>query len=196
MIDVPCNRSLSARSQLGHNGGGVAAGDGVASTVVTAPDGTIDEARFRQVLGHFATGVTVVTGEDGAGPVGLSVNSFTSVSLDPPLVAFSVARRSTTWPRIRETGRFTVNILAADQEAVSRRFAAAGADRFEGLGWHPSPSGSPVLDGALAWIDATVEAEHDAGDHLMVIGLVSGLEVAREGAPLVFYRGGYGRFEL
>ena len=166
---------------------------------MTAPAGNIDEARFRQVLGHFATGVTVVTGADEAGdPVGLSVNSFTSVSLDPPLIAFSVGRTSTTWPRIRATGRFAVNILAADQEVVCRRFASntAGADRFDGIGWHPSPSGSPLLDGALAWIDATVEAEHEAGDHVMVFGRVSGLEVAREGPPLVFYRGGYGRFEL
>ena len=162
----------------------------------------VDEARFRQVLGHFATGVTVVTGsgddDGGGGPVGLSVNSFTSVSIDPPLVAFCVGRTSTTWPRIRATGRFTVNILSADQEEVSRRFAsiASGTDRFEGIGWHPSPTGSPVVEGALAWIDATVEAEHDAGDHVLVIGRVTGLEVAREGAPLVFYRGGYGRFEL
>jgi len=158
---------------------------------------TVDEARFRQVLGHFATGVTVVTGADDGGPTGLSVNSFTSVSLDPPLIAFAVNRSSATWPRIRASGRFTVNILAADQEAVSRTFATKGraGDRFDGLGWHPSPTGSPIVEGALAWIDATVEAEHDAGDHVMVIGRVSGLEVAREGPPLVFYRGGYGRFE-
>jgi flavin reductase (DIM6/NTAB) family NADH-FMN oxidoreductase RutF len=164
------------------------------------PDRAIDEARFRQVLGHFATGVTVVTGagEGGGAPVGLSVNSFTSVSIDPPLVAFCVGRTSSTWPRIRATGRFTVNILSADQEAVSRRFAstASAVERFEGVGWHPSPAGSPVVEGALAWIDAAVEAEHDAGDHVLVIGRVTGLEVAREGAPLVFYRGGYGRFEL
>jgi flavin reductase (DIM6/NTAB) family NADH-FMN oxidoreductase RutF len=175
---------------------------------VTAPAGDIDEARFRQVMGHFATGVTVVTGSDDSGdPLGLSVNSFTSVSLDPPLVAFCVGRSSTTWPRIRGRGRFTVNILGADQEAVSRRFASSGGggvggtgradfDRFDGIGWHPSPSGSPVLEGALAWIDATIEEEHDAGDHVMVFGRVSALEVAQEGAPLVFYRGGYGRFEL
>ena len=161
-----------------------------------APPPAIDEARFRQVLGHFATGVTVVTSRDGAGPVGLAVNSFTSVSLDPPLLAFSVKRTSSTWPRIRAAGGFTVNILSADQEAVSRRFASAAPDRFEGMGWHPSPSGSPVLEGALAWIDATIEVEHEAGDHVMVIGRVTGLDVAREGAPLVFYRGGYGRFEL
>ncbi len=160
----------------------------------TATGGT-DGARFRQVLGHFATGVTVVTAVDDTGPLGLAVNSFTSVSLDPPLVAICVNRASTTWPRIRATGRFTVNILSADQEGVSRRFASTGGNRFAGVGWQPSPAGAPVLDGALAWIDATVEAEHDGGDHLLVVGLVSALDVTREGAPLVFYRGGYGRFE-
>jgi len=169
---------------------------------VTAAAGNIDEARFRQVLGHFATGVTVVTSCDEAGaPIGLAVNSFTSVSIDPPLVAFCVGRKSRTWPRIRAAGRFAVNILAADQEAVSRRFATTGGgrarfDRFEGVGWHPSAAGSPVIEGVLAWIDATVDDEHDAGDHVLVMGRVSALEVVREGSPLVFYRGGYGRFEL
>jgi len=180
------------------DGGGTGAGGAHSGSAPHAggPDvGGIDEARFRQVLGHFPTGVTVVTGRDPAGPVGLSVNSFTSVSLDPPLVALCVNRVSTTWPRIRDIGRFTVNILSADQELVSRTFASHGADRFAGIGWHPSPSGSPVLEGALAWLDATVEVEHDAGDHLLVIGRVFGLDVAGDGSPLVFYRGGYGRFE-
>jgi flavin reductase (DIM6/NTAB) family NADH-FMN oxidoreductase RutF len=155
----------------------------------------VDPADYRRVLGHFATGVTVVTSRDEAGPVGLAVNSFTSVSLDPPLVAICVNRASTTWPRIRAIGRFTVNILGADQEGVSRRFASTPGERFEGIGWRPSPSGSPLLEGGLAWIDAAVEAEHDAGDHILVVGRVVALDVVREGAPLVFYRGGYGRFE-
>ena len=155
----------------------------------------IDQARFRQVLGHFATGVTVITAMDDDGPVGMSVNSFTSVSLDPPLVAFCVGNRSTTWPRIRARGRFCVNILASDQEALSRIFAGPPASRFTGLGWRPSPSGAPLIDGALAWVEATVEAVHPAGDHTMVIGRVHQLDVAHEGRPLVFFRGGYGRFE-
>lgn len=156
--------------------------------------GVVDGGRFRQVLGHFATGVTVVAGTGADGPLGLAVNSFTSVSLDPPMVAFCVARTSTTWPRIRATGHFTVSILAADQEGVSRQFAATGPDRFEGVAWYASPWGAPVVEGALAWIDAAVEIEHGAGDHLLVVGRVSDLGVAREGAPLVFFRGGYGRF--
>ncbi len=157
---------------------------------------TIDQARFRQVLGHFATGVTVVTGIDDGRPVGLAVNSFTSVSLQPPLVAFCVGRRSVTWPALRGAGTFCVNILAADQEAVSRAFAARGPDRFQGVGWRPAPSGAPILTGVLGWVDCTVEAEHDAGDHVIVVGRARALDVEHEGSPLVFYRGGYGRFEL
>lgn len=156
---------------------------------------TFDDARYRSVLGHFATGVTIVSALDGDQPVGLSVNSFTSVSLDPPLVAFCAAKGSTTWPRIRDTGRFTVNVLAEHQEELSRVFATRGADKFRGLGWTPAPSGAPIIDGVLAWVDCDIEAEHDAGDHVLVIGRVRDLDVADEGSPLIFYRGGYGRFE-
>ena len=156
---------------------------------------SIDSAYYRQVLGHFATGVTVVTAVHQGMPVGLSVNSFTSVSLDPPLVAFCAARTSATWPHIREAGWFCVNILAEDQEAISRVFATRGADKFRGVGWHPSVSGAPVLSGVLAWIDCTIEEEHAAGDHFLVLGRVRELEVANERRPLIFYRGGYGRFE-
>lgn len=127
--------------------------------------------------------------------MGLSVNSFTSVSLEPALVGFCVARRSTTWPLLREAGTFCVNILAEDQEALSRTFSTAGLDRFMGVGWRAAPSGAPVLAGVLAWIDCTVEAEYDAGDHLIVVGRVHELDLLQEGRPLVFYRGGYGRFE-
>ena len=156
---------------------------------------SIDEARFRQVLGRFATGVTVVTGLAGGEPVGLAVNSFTSVSLEPALVAFCVAKRSRTWPRLRVAGTFCVNILAEHQEALSRAFAGRPPDRFLGVGWRPGRSGAPVLADVLAWIECTVEAEHDAGDHVIVVGRVQDLDVGHEGRPLVFYRGGYGRFE-
>jgi len=140
--------------------------------------------------------VTVVTGLAEGQAVGLAVNSFTSVSLRPSLVAFCVATRSATWPRLRPAGAFCVNMLAEDQEALSRAFAAHGSDRFEGVGWRPAPSGAPILAGALAWVDCTVEAEHEAGDHLIVVGRVRELDLEHEGRPLVFYRGGYGRFEL
>jgi 3-hydroxy-9,10-secoandrosta-1,3,5(10)-triene-9,17-dione monooxygenase reductase component len=140
--------------------------------------------------------VTVVTtlGADRR-PVGLAVNSFTSVSLQPALVAFCVGVSSSTWPTVRAAGSFCVNILAEDQEAVSRTFASHGVDRFAGMGWRPSPSGAPILADVLAWIDCTVEAEYEAGDHRIVVGRVRELDLLHEGRPLVFYRGGYGRFE-
>lgn len=152
-------------------------------------------ARYRQVLGHFATGVTVVTTASGGAPAGLAVNSFTSVSLAPPLIAFCVARTSSTWPRIQAAGAFCVNILAEDQEHLCRVFATSGRDKFRGVGWRPAESGAPILAGALAWVDCFVEAEHPGGDHLIVVGRVREVGVDREGRPLVFYRGGYGRFE-
>ena len=150
---------------------------------------------FRRVLGHLATGVSVITGEGLDGPVGVSCNSLTSVSLEPALVAFCAAHESTTWPRIRAAGRFCVNVLAEDQEDVCRLFAAKGVDRFGQIGWRPAPSGAPVLADALAWIDCAIDAEHDAGDHTIVVGRVIELRVGEESeGPLLFYRGGYGRF--
>ncbi len=157
--------------------------------------GGIEAARYRQVLGHFATGVTVVTTAEGATPAGLAVNSFTSVSIDPPLVAFSVSRGSATWPRIRASGMFCVNILADDQEDLCRVFAGRSQQRFQGVGWRAAGSGAPIIAGVLAWLDCTLESEHDAGDHIMVMGRVHEMGVDHEGRPLVFYRGGYGRFE-
>lgn len=158
-----------------------------------------DDARFRQVLGHFCTGIAVITSLDGDAPVGFTAQSLTSVSLDPPLVSVCPAKTSSSWPRIRATGRFCANVLAEDQEALCRSFAApaaSGGDKFSGVGWTPSvATGSPVLTGALAWVDCELEAEHEAGDHLIVLGRVVDLGVAEEGRPLLFYRGGYGRFE-
>lgn len=152
-------------------------------------------AQFRLVLGRFPTGVVVVTAQATSGPVGLSVNSFTAVSLDPPLVAFCADRRSRTWAAIRASGAFCVNVLGEDQEALSRVFATKGADRFHGLGWSPAPSGAPLLERVLAWVDCTIEAVHDGGDHEICVGRVQALDTQREDGPLVFYRAGYGRFE-
>jgi flavin reductase (DIM6/NTAB) family NADH-FMN oxidoreductase RutF len=155
-----------------------------------------DSARFRQVLGHFTTGVTVVTAAAADGPVGLAVGSFASVSLDPPLVGFFPDKGSSSWPRIEGTGHFCVNVLAEAQEEVCRRFASKGDDKFAGLGWKPAGSGAPVLDGILAWIDCDIESVTDAGDHHFVLGRVRDLAVAHDGAPLLFFRGGYGRFAV
>lgn len=156
----------------------------------------IEPAKYRQVLGHFPTGVTVITAADDSTPVGMAVGSFSSVSLDPPLVAFFAAKTSSSWPKIRAAGTFCVNILAEDQEDVCRRFASKDDDKFAGLGWRPTGLGSPLLDGVLAWIDCEIESVSEAGDHDCVMGRVRDLEVGHDGAPLVFFRGGYGRFAV
>ncbi len=155
----------------------------------------LDPRHFREVLGHFPTGVVVVTAIGPAGqPVGMAVGSFSSVSLDPPLVVFYPDRRSTTWPLVRGAGSFCVNVLAADQDAVCRAFATSGGDKFRGVPWRPAGSGAPLLDGVLAWIDCELEAIHDAGDHDLVLGRVRALGVENRVLPLLFFRGGYGRF--
>lgn len=150
-----------------------------------------DGARYRQVLGHFPTGVSVITAMDDGAPVGLAIGSFFSISLDPALVGFCAGHSSSSWPRIEAAGRFCVNILAEDQEDVCRVFASKEPDKFAGIGWDPSPLGSPRLHDVLAWIDCDLETVHPAGDHDIVVGAVHDLHVAREGGPLVFFRGGY-----
>jgi 3-hydroxy-9,10-secoandrosta-1,3,5(10)-triene-9,17-dione monooxygenase reductase component len=154
-----------------------------------------DPAAFRTVLGHFATGVAVITAVDEGEPVGMACNSFASVSLDPPLVLFCAAKTSTTWPRIQAAARWTANFLGEDDEELCRLFAQKGADRFAQVRHHPGASGAPVLDEALAYVDCVTEAEHDAGDHVIVVGRVVELGYASVGKPLLFYRGGYGRLE-
>jgi 3-hydroxy-9,10-secoandrosta-1,3,5(10)-triene-9,17-dione monooxygenase reductase component len=148
------------------------------------------------VLGHFATGVTVITAVDGEEPVGMACNSFTSVSLEPPLVLFCAAKTSTTWPRIQAAGKWAANILADDGEEVCRVFAEKGADRFARIAWGIGRTGAPVLRDALAFVDCETFAEHDAGDHVIVVGRVLELGYAPAGKPLLFYRGGFGRFEV
>ncbi len=154
----------------------------------------IDAERYRQVLGHLPTGVTVVTANGPDGPVAMSANSVTSVSLEPPLILFCPAKSSTTWPAIRASGRFCVNVFAAHHEEASRRFSARGVDRFAGVKWHPRGSG-PALDDAVAWIECTIDAVHEAGDHLIVVGAVDELDMRdADVEPLVFFRGRYGSF--
>lgn len=158
------------------------------------PSHLFDSAKFRQVLGHFPTGVTVVTAVHEGRPVGMAVGSFASLSLEPPQVLFCAGSYSSTWPKIRDAGHFCVNILADDQEDVCRVFAGKAADKFEGIGWTHSGNGSPLLHGVLASIDCRVEQVVPSGDHDVVIGAVEDLAVHHEGGPLLFFRGGYGRF--
>jgi flavin reductase (DIM6/NTAB) family NADH-FMN oxidoreductase RutF/DNA-binding IclR family transcriptional regulator len=162
---------------------------------MTASGSPSDPLWFRNVLGHFPTGVVVVTAMTTSGPVGMAVGSFTSVSLDPPMVAFLPDRKSSTFPQIREAGRFCVNVLADDQSDLCRQFAIKGADKYAGVAWTPSEvTGSPRLSEAVAWIDCDMSAVHDAGDHFIVVGDVQALGVSAGRDPLLFFQGGYGRF--
>jgi 3-hydroxy-9,10-secoandrosta-1,3,5(10)-triene-9,17-dione monooxygenase reductase component len=160
-----------------------------------APDGApsiVDPRVMRDVLGHFASGVTVLTAVTEEGPLGFTCQSFSSLSLDPPLVAFAPSRTSGTWPRLRDIGRFCVNVLAEGQDAVSQNFARSGEDRFAGVRWTPSPHGSPVLEDVVAWIDGELWAEYDGGDHTIVVARVLDLGAHPERRPLLFHRGSYG----
>ncbi|WP_078594390.1 flavin reductase family protein [Streptomyces sp. NRRL S-920] len=159
----------------------------------------LDPVEFRRVLGNFATGVTVITAppsEDGGAPAGFACQSFSSLSLDPPLVSFMVARTSTTWPRIARAGVFCVNVLGADQGELCRGFAVSGADKFAGVPYDAAPvTGSPRLAGAPAWIDCTLHAVHTGGDHLIVVGRVDALGTTDgDTEPLLFHKGTFGRF--
>lgn len=149
---------------------------------------------MRTVLGHFCTGVAVITGHDGERPMGFACQSVTSVSLDPPYVSFCPAHTSASWPAIRATGRLCINILSDDQHEVCAQFAVSGGDKFAGVGWSRGSNGAPVLAGALATVEADLEFEHGAGDHTIVIAHVTGLRASEGRRPLLFYRGGYGGF--
>lgn len=159
-----------------------------------APPGRVSPTVMRDVLGHFVSGIVVVTAAGPAGPLGFTCQSFASLSLDPPLVNFSPARTSTTWPRIRAHGLFCVNVLAADQEDVSGGFARSGAsvDKFAGVRWVAGPSGAPVLEGVSAWIDCALWAEYDGGDHTIAVGRVLDLGADPSRPALLYYRGRYG----
>ena len=150
-----------------------------------------DQDAFRSVLGHFCTGLTVITTMDGGEPVGFTCQSFSSLSLDPPLITFSPAHTSTTWPRIREIGQFCVNILAEHHEGLSTQMSKPGTGKFRGVSWQPSGNGCPRLEDAAAWIDCTLDAEHDGGDHTIVVGRVQDLGSTPHHRPLLFFRGRY-----
>ena len=155
----------------------------------------IDHTTFREVLGHFPTSVVAVTSVDSVQrPVGMAVGSFTSVSLTPPLVAFFPDKGSSTFPHIQESGRFCVNLLGDSQHEVCRMLSVKGGDKFARLSWRPAPSGAPIIDGALAWIDCAIDSVSAAGDHHLVLGEVTSLAVVgAEHSPLIFFRGAYER---
>lgn len=154
-----------------------------------------DPNTFRRVLGHYPTGVCVVTAmQANHKPVGMAVGSFTSVSLDPPLVAFFPDASSTSWPKIEAAGRFCVNILAEHQLPLCQAFASKAEDKFAGIPWRMSSAGLPILDDVVAWIDCDLHAVHEAGDHFIVLGRVHSLDVEHPHQPLLFFKGGYGQF--
>ena len=155
-----------------------------------------DDRAFRAALGQFCTGVVVATGCLDGEPAGFAAQSFSSLSLDPPLVMLCPAKSSTSWPKLRDSGAFCINVLGDDQKALCDLFAKTGVDKFGALDWQPGVTGSPVLKDVIAYIDCDLELEHDAGDHTIAVGRVRGLQVLQpEKVPLLFLRGGYGRFQ-
>ncbi|HEX6877228.1 MAG TPA: flavin reductase family protein [Nocardioidaceae bacterium] len=159
------------------------------------PEAEESSRKFRDVLGRFCTGVTVVTSVSNGQPVGMTCQSFSSVSLDPPLVLFCPSKSSNAWPQMQRAGFFCVNLLSHDQLDLSNTFAKKGVDKFAGVSWRSSATGAPLLDGVLGWVDCTIYAVHEAGDHYVVIGRVMDLGVEEAPHPLLFYRGRYARTE-
>ncbi|WP_045745300.1 flavin reductase family protein [Actinoplanes rectilineatus] len=154
-----------------------------------------DISEFRRVLGGFASGVTIITAVLDGTPVGMTCQSFFSLSLEPPLIAFSPARTSTSYPLIRKAGRFCVNILEAGQEDLCRQFARSGTDKWRGVAWQPGVTGSPILDGVLASIECDLERDVEAGDHYLTIGRVVDLASTPGKQPLLFFNGTFQRLE-
>lgn len=153
---------------------------------------SFDSNEFRTVLGHFATGVTVVTTHDGEGNFfGLTANAFSSVSLDPPLVVVCVDKRAESLGAIEASGAYNVNILSKEQEPLSRAFAKSGEDKFAGLAYEVASNGAPILKDSLGHLVCTVDQRVEAGDHVLFIGRVTELAMDHEANPLLYFRGGY-----
>ena len=151
-----------------------------------------DAGRFKEAMGRFATGVTIVTALEEGEPVGFTCQSFVSLSIDPPFVALAPSKTSTSWPRIAQAGTFCVNVLGDHQQELCQGFAVSGGDKFAGVRWRKAATGgAPIIEGSLAWVDCHVELIHDAGDHELVIGRVLDLGLG-EGSPLLFYKSAFG----
>jgi 3-hydroxy-9,10-secoandrosta-1,3,5(10)-triene-9,17-dione monooxygenase reductase component len=162
---------------------------GPASTTDPA-SAEISSEHYRHVLGHFVTGVTVVTAMHTDGPVGFTCQSFGALSLDPPLIFLCPSMTSTSWPKVAENGRFGVNVLAHDQAPLGRGFAKSGADKFADVEWSAGPlTGAPMLSGTLGWVECEIETVHEAGDHWFVIARVLDLVADADLEPLTFFRG-------
>jgi flavin reductase (DIM6/NTAB) family NADH-FMN oxidoreductase RutF len=155
---------------------------------------TIDPIIFRQAMSTYASGITVITGFEGDEPVGMTCQSFASLSIDPPLVLFCPARSSTSWPRINDSRKFCVNILSTDQLDLCNSFAKSGGDKFSNVEWEKSSYGLPMLSNVLAAVECEVHNIYDGGDHEVVIGLVKSISFGQSDAPLIYHQSKF--FEL
>jgi len=151
--------------------------------------------KYREVLGHFATGVVVISAMTPDGPVGFTCQSFAGLSLEPLLVTFAAQRKSSSWPRMQGAGSLAISVLGEDQEAVARTFATSGIDKFAAVAWSPGTNGAPIIAGAIAHIEATIESFSEHGDHDVVVAAITDL-MAHSGAPLLYFRGGFGTFAV
>ena len=160
---------------------------------MSLPNTTIEPLSFREALGHYASGITVITSHLDGEPIGFTCQSFYSVSTSPPLVSFSVMASSASYPKIRQAGRFAVNILSDEQVGISNQFARKGTDKWHAVEWQQSPLGNPIIAGSLHWLDCEIHAEHTAGDHLIVIGEVKALSLQATPVtqPLLYFKGQY-----
>lgn len=155
-----------------------------------------DDRAFRNAMGNFCTGVVIATGMHEGAPAGFAAQSFVSLSLDPPLVALCPGKNSSSWPKLRASGSFCINILGADQKPVCDAMAQSGGDKFAAFEWQTGVTGSPVLADVIGYVDCSLEAEHDAGDHTIAIGRVQDFAIRDpEKGPLLFFRGAYGDFD-
>lgn len=155
------------------------------------PVGSVTSDAMKHVLGQFGTGVVIATASAPHGPIGMTCQSFVSLSLDPPLVSLCPSRTSTSWPHIRSAGHFCVNVLAGGQTRLSNQFARSGGDKFQDVGWAPSTHGAPVLAGVTAWIECKLWREYDGGDHTIAVAEVLDLSADPDKRPLLFLRGEY-----
>ncbi|AKC69535.1 flavin reductase family protein [Pandoraea oxalativorans] len=160
---------------------------------MSLPSPAIEPLRFREALGHYASGITIITSHIDDEPLGFTCQSFYSVSTNPPLVSFSVMATSDSYPRIRQAGRFAVNILSEAQAEISNQFARRGTDKWRGVDWQTSPLGNPIIPGSLHWLDCEIYGEYAAGDHVIVIGEVKALDAQGSTAnqPLLYFKGQY-----
>lgn len=151
---------------------------------------SFDTAHFKEVLGHYATGIVIVAGVTSEGPAGFTCQTFGSLSLEPPLVTFAASSEGHSWGLVRHDTLVGISILAADQEPLARRFATSGIDKFDGTPWEKGPEGSPLLDGALAHIEGRISGIVTHGDHDVAVVEVTHVH-ARSGHPLIYFRGGF-----